>query len=286
MADSFLHLPLAGSLTASVSVNPTTFFAILDHYLRRPDGQARAVGALLGVRSEDGSEVEIRNSFAVPHKEPEGLIDKEYFDDMYTLQRRVNAKETPIGWYATGADIDDTVVRLHDLFAAETAPHPPILLLVDTSFSNDNLSIKAFVRTHLGVPPEERGSIFTQIPCDSKFFDAERTGLDIIAMAKDSAEGAGLLSDIENLERSVLRLMEMLDKVLDYVNRVVAGSEPVNNTIGRFLMDTVSSIPKMNGADFEKAFNGHLQDILMVVYLANLTRTQLSIAERLNGLEL
>jgi translation initiation factor 3 subunit F len=51
-------------------------------------------------------------------------------------------------------------------------------------------------------------------------------------------------------------------------------------------MDTVSSIPKMNGGDFEKAFNGHLQDILMVVYLANLTRTQLAIAERLNGLEL
>ena len=28
----------------------------------------------------------------------QGLVDKEYFDDMYTLQRRVNAKETPIGW--------------------------------------------------------------------------------------------------------------------------------------------------------------------------------------------
>lgn len=48
--------------------------------------------------------------------------------------------------------------------------------------------------------------------------------VDIIAMAKDSADStAGLLSDIENLERSISRLMEMLDKVLDYVNRVVVG---------------------------------------------------------------
>lgn len=78
--------------------------------------------------------------------------------------------------YATGSDIDDMVVRLHDAFAAETAPHNPILLLVDTNFTDDNLSIKAFVRTHLGVPPEDRGSIFTRIPCDAKFFDAERTG--------------------------------------------------------------------------------------------------------------
>jgi len=68
---SFLHLPLHGSHSSSVTANPTTFFAILDHYLRRPDGQQRAVGVLLGVRSEDGTEVEIRNSFAVPHKEPE-----------------------------------------------------------------------------------------------------------------------------------------------------------------------------------------------------------------------
>lgn len=41
-------------------------------------------------------------------------------------------------------------------------------------------------------------------------------------MAKESSEGtANLLSDIENLERSVTRLMEMLDKVMYYVNRVV-----------------------------------------------------------------
>lgn len=70
------HTPTAemsfhGSHSSSVSANPTIFFSILDHYLRRPDGQARAVGVLLGVRSEDGSELEIRNSFAVPHKEPE-----------------------------------------------------------------------------------------------------------------------------------------------------------------------------------------------------------------------
>jgi hypothetical protein len=48
--------------------------------------------------------------------------------------------------------------------------------------------------------------------------------VDIIAMAKDSADGtAGLLSDIENLERSINRLMVMLDKVMDYVGRVVVG---------------------------------------------------------------
>lgn len=46
-------------------------------------------------------------------------------------------------------------------------------------------------------------------------------------------------------------------------------------------MDTVSVVPKIDSTSFEKMFNSHLQDLLMVVYLANMTRTQLSVAERL-----
>lgn len=46
-------------------------------------------------------------------------------------------------------------------------------------------------------------------------------------------------------------------------------------------MDTVSVVPKIDSTAFENMFNSHLQDLLMVVYLANMTRTQLSVAERL-----
>jgi translation initiation factor 3 subunit F len=70
-------------------------------------------------------------------------------------------------------------------------------------------------------------------------------------------------------------------------------------------MDTISSVPRINSADFEKLFNNHLQvsfrgplalsflanvlydylqDLLMVIYLSNLTRTQLAIAQRLHNL--
>lgn len=50
-------------------VNPVVLFSILDHYLRRNENQDRVIGTLLGVRSEDGSEVEIRACFNVPHNE-------------------------------------------------------------------------------------------------------------------------------------------------------------------------------------------------------------------------
>lgn len=86
---STLHLALpavhtAASATAppslaqprafSTSVNPLVFFSILDHYLRRNAGQDRVIGTLLGVRSEDGSEVEIKGCYPVPHLETEDQV--------------------------------------------------------------------------------------------------------------------------------------------------------------------------------------------------------------------
>ncbi|KAJ3287309.1 hypothetical protein HDU79_005818, partial [Rhizoclosmatium sp. JEL0117] len=63
-----------------------------------------------------------------------------------------------------------------------------------------------------------------------------------------------------------------------------SGEIPANDAIGRYLLDTVSSVPLIQSTDFEKMFNNHLQDLLMVVYLSNLTRTQLAIAQRLQNL--
>jgi translation initiation factor 3 subunit F len=64
-----------------------------------------------------------------------------------------------------------------------------------------------------------------------------------------------------------------------------AGSEKQNNAIGRFLMDTISSVPRIDAEEFENTFSSHLNDLLMVVYLANLTRTQLQISQRLQSLD-
>jgi len=49
-------------------------------------------------------------------------------------------------------------------------------------------------------------------------------------------------------------------------------------------MNSIGSIQKIDVAAFEKMFNNSLQDLLMVTYLANLSRTQLVLAERLQNL--
>ncbi len=49
-------------------------------------------------------------------------------------------------------------------------------------------------------------------------------------------------------------------------------------------MDTISTIPKIDSEQFEKLFQQNVQDTLAVVYLTNLTRAQLTIANRLQNI--
>ncbi|KAJ3103494.1 hypothetical protein HDU97_010077 [Phlyctochytrium planicorne] len=288
---SFLHLnlqPVGGTASFSTSVGPVVLFSILDHYVRRPEEESkRVIGALLGVRSEDGAEIEIKNCFPLSHTETEDsvAIDPDYLQQMYSLHQRVNAKEVIVGWYATGNVIDANSVLMHEFFQNEAFPHQPVHLLVDTLMTDGRFGIRAYSASPMGTPGSENGgSIFVQIPCDVKFIDSERSGLDLIANAKSQTEGSTLLSDMDSLEKSVALIQGILETVSKYIAEVQAGRIPANNAIGRFLMDTISSVPRINVAEFDKMFNNHLQDLLMVVYLSNLTRSQLAIAQRLHNL--
>src|SRR5579862_1250938 len=70
--------PAASSYTSpsTASIEPVVLFSILDHALRRNANQKRVIGTMLGVRSDDGTEVEIRNCFAVPHNEAGDQVEQ------------------------------------------------------------------------------------------------------------------------------------------------------------------------------------------------------------------
>jgi translation initiation factor 3 subunit F len=53
-----------------------------------------------------------------------------------------------------------------------------------------------------------------------------------------------------------------------------------NNQVGRFLQETLALLPT-NSISFDQMFTNGVQDVLMVIYLANLTRSHLLLAEKL-----
>lgn len=274
-----------------VKVHPSVLFSVLDHFLRRPEGQQRVIGTLLGTVSEAGSTVEVVNSFAVPHseKQEEVAVGQAFNRTMFGLHSRVNPKEQIVGWYATtmdGTSIVDSSSLIHEFYAQEC--DDPVHLVLDTALTNDTVGVKAFVSTPLVVAGMEFANQFHQVKVETVCSEPERICIDRMIQGQErpfeSAEAVSSMThEMQSLEGSMERLLAMIDQASGYVDRVVAGEEEADHEIGRRIADTLASVPRIRPEVFDRIFNDNLQDLLMVSYLSSLTKTQLAIAERLNS---
>jgi len=275
--DQSLYLSSASLAQVQVKVNPVVIFSILDHFVRRNDeSQQRVIGSLLGTNI-DGV-IEITNCFPVPHTEEESVwVDEEFVKIMIDLHKKASPKESLLGWYATGPEIDEITTIIHEFYGRETSN--AIHLTVDTTLGNSSMSIKAFSSVNLVFGEKPLGSQFLPLPCEIRALDTDKIGVDVLIKSKHNPKL--VVSNLENVEVAVERLIGLIETVYDYVNKVLEGKIPANSKIGRFLADAVAALPKFDPNSADKIFNNNLQDLLMVVYLANLTRTQLSLAEKL-----
>ncbi|KAF3554146.1 hypothetical protein F2Q69_00010839 [Brassica cretica] len=91
-----------------------------------------------------------------------------------------------------------------------------------------------------------------------------------------------LPNDMEGMELTLERLLTLINDVYKYVDSVVEGQRLPDNNIGRFIAEAVASLPKLPPQVFDNLVNDSLQDQLLLLYLSSITRTQLSLAEKLN----
>uniref|UniRef100_A0A8B9EHE6 Eukaryotic translation initiation factor 3 subunit F n=1 Tax=Anser cygnoides TaxID=8845 RepID=A0A8B9EHE6_ANSCY len=250
---------------------------------RRNEGAARVIGTLLG--TVDKHSVEVTNCFSVPHNESEDevAVDMEFAKNMYELHKKVSPSEIILGWYATGHDITEHSVLIHEYYSREA--HNPIHLTVDTSLQNSRMSIKAYVSAPMGVPGKTMGVMFTPLTVKYVYYDTERIGVDLIMKTCFSPNRViGLSSDLQQVGSASARIQDTLTMVLQYAEDVLSGKAAADNTVGRFLMDLINQVPKISPEDFETMLNSNINDLLMVTYLANLTQSQIALNEKLLSL--
>ena len=58
---------LQSSRDVTVKVHPLVLFSVLEHYVRRNEGQKRVIGTLMGYK--EGSTLHVTDCYAVPHDE-------------------------------------------------------------------------------------------------------------------------------------------------------------------------------------------------------------------------
>lgn len=236
-----------------------TVFSILDHAIRRDPQSHRVIGALLGVRSEDGMEVEVRNCFAIPHTETEEQVevDVDYQKNMLALQLKANPREVLLGWYTTSLELNSFSALIQNFFASPetgTFPHPAVHLTVSTE-AGQEIEARTYISAPVGVNAERAAEscLFIPVPYEIRYGDAEKSGLELISGAKDTENRAApVVTDIEGLERSIEETLQLLERVSEYVSSVLDEERAPSNALGQFLMNALSLAPKVAPEDIER----------------------------------
>ena len=102
--------------------------------------------------------------------------------------------------------------------------------------------------------------MFTSIPVEITAFDPEVTGLNLLHKTKlMKMRQIEPIPDFARISEGNLKLEQMLDAVITYVEGVLSGREKPNNSIGRKLLDLAYSVRKMTPDEFEKMINSKLK---------------------------
>jgi translation initiation factor 3 subunit F len=246
------------------------------------------IGALVGVRSEDGTEAEVRSCFAIPHTENEDQVevDVEYQKNMLALTLRAAPRETLLGWYTTSHELNSFSALIQNFFASPetgTFPHPAVHLTINTD-AGAAIKTKTYISAPVAVNAERAAEscLFLEVPHRLLTGDAERSALEAVsAAAGEETRSAPVASDVETLTRAMETVSGLLERVSEYVSEVLDEERDGNHALGQNLMNALSLAPKVDALAVEHDFNNHIQDVLMVSYLANTIRTQIDLAQRL-----
>lgn len=277
------------NITCTAKIHPVVMFSVLDHYMRRAEGQGRVIGTLLGSVSESGV-VEIKNCFPVPHSEKDGevAVGKDYNQTMYKLHSKVNRNEMVVGWYATssfGHPINETSALIHEFYGSICAQ--PVHLVLDTSLESGSLDSTAFISAPLSVDTQVMEKQFHQIRLLTEVPESEKIaiGAMVEGLHSQGAGGDGVVSissNMDKLQGAVEQLLGNIQCTAEYVNGVVSGKIPANEKLGRQIANALAAVPLIKPEDFDRMFNDRLQDLLMITYISTLIQTQIKISNVLN----
>ena len=233
------------------------------------------------MRSEDGSEVEVRNAFAVPHTEilnEQVEVEMEYQKNMLSLHLKANPREVLVGWYATSSELNQFSALIQNFYGSQgdgTFPHPAVHLTVSTNPGED-IETRTYVSAPVGVTTEriQDSASFIPVPYEIRYGEAEKSGLELISGAKDREDRtAGIITDVQSLERAVGGVLDMLDRVSEYVNSVLDEERAPSTALGQFLLNALALAPKVDPSDIERDL-WVLLSTLEILWIAKVTQQQ------------
>ncbi|MCJ1347992.1 proteasome regulatory particle subunit [Peltigera leucophlebia] len=278
-------------VTRTVSVAPLVLLSAADHFGRSGKTlRKRVVGVLLG--QNDGKNVRVSNSFAVPFEEEDQnpavwFLDHTYVESMRDLFKKVNAREKLVGWYHTGPKLRASDLEINDLFKRYT-PNP-LLVIIDVQPKEVGVPTDAyFAVEEIKDDGTATTKTFVHTPSIIEAEEAEEIGVEhLLRDIRDVAVGTlstRITSQLQSLQGLHLRLRD----IGQYLQKVIDGELPVNHAILNNLQDVFNLLPNLSNptatplegvetkatenTELARAMSVKTNDQLMAIYLSSLIR--------------
>lgn len=273
-----------------VIVHPLVLLSVVDHYNRmgKVGNHKRVAGILLGNWNSKGV-MDISNSFGVPfdegNNEKDGwFLDQEYLENMYAMFKKVNSREKIVGWYHTGPKLHPSDIAINDLVKEYSGPNS-VLVIIDAKLNQETgLPTKAYYAVEEvhddGTPTSKT---FEHVASEIGAEEAEEVGVEhLLRDIKDTTLGS-LSQRITNQLAGLHGLGEQLSEIRNYLDLLVNGKLPMNYSIIYMLQDIFNLLPDISGDSFIKSTYVSTNDQMLVVYLASLVRSVVSLHSLINN---
>lgn len=325
--NSFMHLvrpnviaPAAGSANgpASIKIHAPAMLTILE-IISQQVLNKRIIGTLLGSRSDDGLEMEIKDGFMVPINETGDsiAIEDQVHKSLYQLYKKAHPKETVLGWFGSSNQIDDITSLIHDFYSKgvdRAFPYPAIYLNVE--FLNEkNQIIEPKITTYIGAAVGKPVSntqqigwkttnvnnsyIFTPIPnevinatitekiafktlIDQKI-NQQNDNTNTNTNTNNNNDNNNNTDDLSYLSQQLNKATDNVGQLLSYIEN--NGNKDQDIDLLRLLSNQLLNKPAIltNLPELEKLFKDHNQDVIMIEYLTKAVKDQIELSARLTA---
>merc|ERR1711973_917647 len=263
-----------------MGVHPLVLLSVVDHFSRmgKIGNQKRVVGLLLGSWSSKGI-LDIANSFAIPFDEDDKdrdvwFLDHEYLETMYSMFRKVNAKERVVGWYHTGPKLHQNDILINDLIR-KYCPNS-VLVIIDPKPTRVGLPTEAYkVVEEIHEDGTPTNKTFEHVPSE--------VGVEhLLRDVKDTTVGT-LSQRITDQLMGLKGLHQKLADMNKYLDKVAAGELPMNHEITYQLQDIFNLLPDVTNPCFVRSLQVNTNDQMLVMYIASLIRSVIALHNLINN---
>ncbi|CAF1252534.1 unnamed protein product [Adineta steineri] len=260
-----------------VVVHPLVLLSVVDHFNRmgKIGNSQRVVGVLLG--SLKNKILDVSNSFALPFDEEDKekevwFLDHEYLENMYTMFRKVNARERIVGWYHTGPKLHRNDISINELIREY---HPDsVLVIIDAKPKDLGLPTEAYIAVeeiHDDGSPASK--TFEHLPSEIGAEEAEEVGVEHLLRDIRNATVGTLSQRITNQLMGLKGLTKSLYDVRAYLDKLLANKLPLNHQILSHIQDMFNLLPDVTQYDLIKSIYVKTNDEMLLVYLSSLIRS-------------